>query len=244
MKLILFDVDGTLTEPRKSILDPMLTTLKQLKKIDNLILGIVGGSNLEKQQQQLGDAIQLFDYIFSENGLVSFENGKLFHRRSIAEHLGEKNLQLFLNSALHKLSLIELPIKRGTFIEFRSGIINISPIGRDCNYQERLDFNKYDLQHGIRKKLIQELQHQFSHLNLNYSLGGQISIDIFPIGWDKTYCLQHIENKNFTQIHFFGDKTLKDGNDYEIYNSPKVIGHAVNSPNDTIRICQALFLSP
>jgi len=42
--------------------------------------------------------------------------------------------------------------------------------------------------------------------------GGQISFDVFPVGWDKTYCLKHIEDEGFKTIHFFGDKT------YEVKN--------------------------
>lgn len=33
---------------------------------------------------------------------------------------------------------------RGTFIEFRSGMINVSPIGRNCSQEERDEFEKYD----------------------------------------------------------------------------------------------------
>lgn len=33
---------------------------------------------------------------------------------------------------------------RGTFIEFRTGMINICPIGRNCSHQERLEFYEYD----------------------------------------------------------------------------------------------------
>lgn len=54
------------------------------------------------------------------------------------------------------------------------------------------------------------LEEKFAHLNLKYSIGGQISFDVFPIGWDKTYCLRFIENE-FTDIHFFGDKTYEVG---------------------------------
>ena len=35
--------------------------------------------------------------------------------------------------------------------------------------------------------------------------GGQISIDVFPEGWDKRFCLQYLTE--FKEIHFFGDKT-------------------------------------
>ena len=44
-------------------------------------------------------------------------------------------------------------------------------------------------------------------LKIQFSIGGQISVDIFPEGWDKTYCLQFVENK-YDEIHFFGDKIL------------------------------------
>lgn len=81
-----------------------------------------------------------------------------------------------------------------------------------------------------------------------YSIGGQISFDVFPKGWDKTYCLQHLENDakkpggiHYTTIHFFGDKTFKGGNDYEIYEDPRTTGHSVKTPEDTVRILKELF---
>jgi phosphomannomutase len=85
---------------------------------------------------------------------------------------------------------------------------------------------------------------KFNNLDDNYdlqfSIGGQISIDIFPKGWDKTYCLQFVENK-YDTIHFFGDKTEKNGNDYEIYNDPRVIGYKVSDYTETIQILKSLF---
>lgn len=33
---------------------------------------------------------------------------------------------------------------RGTFVEFRNGLINVSPIGRNCSQEERIAFNEYD----------------------------------------------------------------------------------------------------
>lgn len=35
-------------------------------------------------------------------------------------------------------------MKRGTFVEFRKGMLNVSPIGRNCSQQEREEFEKYD----------------------------------------------------------------------------------------------------
>lgn len=55
-------------------------------------------------------------------------------------------------------------------------------------------------------------------------------------GWDKTYCLKHVKDQNFKEIHFFGDKTEPGGNDHEIYTSNMVIGHSVKGPEDTQQI--------
>lgn len=81
-----------------------------------------------------------------------------------------------------------------------------------------------------------------------YSIGGQISFDVFPTGWDKTYCLGHLEADakrpdgiEYTTVHFFGDKTHKGGNDYEIYSDPRTIGHAVDGPEHTARLVKDLF---
>jgi len=81
-----------------------------------------------------------------------------------------------------------------------------------------------------------------------YSIGGQISFDVFPTGWDKTYCLGHLEADakrtggiEYTTVHFFGDKTHKGGNDYEIYEDPRTIGHAVKGPEHTMEILKELF---
>ena len=60
--------------------------------------------------------------------------------------------------------------------------------------------------------MVSYLEKELKDLNLSFSLGGQISIDIFPKGWDKTYCLQFVENK-YDKIYFFGDRTEKNGND-------------------------------
>jgi phosphomannomutase len=122
-------------------------------------------------------------------------------------------------------------------------MINVSPIGRNASVEERNEFEEFDKKAGVRAAMVKALQERFSHLNLTYSIGGQISFDVFPNGWDKTYALGLVEKEGqFTDIHFFGDKTFKGGNDYEIYEDPRTTGHAVSSPADTMRIINELFL--
>lgn len=127
-------------------------------------------------------------------------------------------------------------------------MINVSPIGRNASVAERNDYEAYDKQHHIRTTMIEKLKAAFPDLGLTYSVGGQISFDVFPTGWDKTYCLRHIEvdkerpdGVEYTTIHFFGDKAYKGGNDWEIYSDERTVGHAVKNPDDTFRQLKEMF---
>lgn len=89
--------------------------------------------------------------------------------------------------------------------------------------------------------MVAAFKKEFAELDLQFSIGGQISFDVFPVGWDKTYCLKFLKPEEFDEIHFFGDKTYCGGNDFEIYEHERTIGHAVTCPEDTIKLLKELF---
>lgn len=239
--IALFDVDGTLTQPRGEITPEMMEFMMKLK--ENVTVGIVGGSDLDKQKEQLGDdVVTRFPYNFSQNGLVAYKDGEIIGVQSIDKFLGEENVSRIVNWTLKYLSDLKLPVKRGTFFEFRSGMFNISPIGRNCSRAERNDYEVFDLENKVRETMVAKMKEEFKDLNLQFSIGGQISFDVFPQGWDKTYCLNFIKAEDFDEIHFFGDKTFVGGNDYEIFTSDRTIGHTVTSPDDTKAQCTELFM--
>ena len=236
----MFDVDQTLTPARKTIQQSMIDTLdKCIAK--GIAVGIVSGSDLHKVKEQVGEAlINKSLYTFSENGLYSLKNGAFFSQKSVKDYLGEDRLKKLINFCLHYIADLDIPIKRGTFIEYRTGMLNISPIGRNCSREERDEFEQYDHKTGVRKAFVEKLRAEFGD-DLTFSIGGQISFDVFPKGWDKSYCLQFVE-QDFDEIHFFGDKCKAGGNDHEIYEDPRTIGHEVQTPDDTIRILEEIFL--
>ncbi|XP_068607253.1 phosphomannomutase 2 [Brachionichthys hirsutus] len=240
--LCLFDVDGTLTAARQRVTPHMAEFLEKLRT--RVRVGVVGGSDLRKIKEQLGDdVIQKMDYVFAENGLEAYKNGQLLSVQSIQNQMGEEVLQDLINFCLNYMAKIKLPKKRGTFIEFRNGMLNISPIGRSCTQEERKEFYELDQKEKIREKFVAVLKEEFRGRGLTFSIGGQISFDVFPDGWDKRFSLGIVAKDDYSTIHFFGDKTKPGGNDYEIYCDPRTVGHEVSCPEDTLQICQQLFFT-
>jgi len=239
--LALFDVDGTLTEPRKLVSPETVAFLAALR--EKIAIGVVGGSDLVKQKEQLGDSPAMFDWCFAENGLWAAKDGAVIGETSFKDHLGEEKPKKLINWILRYFADLDIPVKRGTFIEFRQGMLNVSPIGRNCSREERNDFEKFDLEHKVRETMVAKLKQEFADYKLTYSIGGQISFDLFPQGWDKTYCLRYLPEADFDEIHFFGDKTFVGGNYYEIFEHPRTVGHAIADANPltTLKKLSELF---
>ena len=234
--LLLFDIDGTLTEARKSIKENMIDCLKKNSSYEDIDIATVGGSDLPKAKEQLKSAIDFLKFVFTENGLVYLDEKKELHKvNKISAFLGYDKLKEFVNFCLKYVGELDIPVKTGTFVELRTGLINVSPIGRNCSQEERDSFVIYNKEHQILEKFREILIKNFGEkFGLEISIGGQISFDVFPIGWDKRYCLQFVE-KLYDNIIFFGDKGYYGGNDYEIITNEKITkGIRVKNPEDTI----------
>ena len=237
---VLFDIDGTLTPSRRSITPEVLKMLQDLRQ--RAIVGVVGGSDLPKQMEQLGkDVFDIVDYSFSENGLVAYKGHELIGKNSIREKFTNENYKKFVNWTLRYIADLDIPFKTGTFIELRTGVINVSPVGRNCTPEQRKEFAQLDKEHHYRETMVAKMREEFKDYNLQFSIGGEISFDVFPVGWSKIYCLKYLEGK-FDEIHFFGDMTREGGNDYEIAHDPRVISHTVLNPEDTVKQVTELFL--
>ena len=53
--------------------------------------------------------------------------------------------------------------------------------------------------------------------------------------------MDFMDEANGGKIHFFGDKTERGGNDFEIFEDSRTVGHAVRDPDDTMRIVREIF---
>ena len=133
-----------------------------------------------------------------------------------------------------------VPFKTGLFIEYRTGLINVCPAGRKMTLEQRKDFVEFNKEKKTLIQVAEKLRNKFGK-DLTFSIGGQTSIDCFPHGWDKTYCLQFLVG-DYSDIHFFGDKCYKGGNDFEIFLDKRTKGNWIkNGPLQTIQLLEKLF---
>lgn len=250
--LVLFDVDGTLTEAREPISVKMLKALRELCKYTEI--GFLTGSGLEYIKEQLWPAlndpiIKRNCHLLPCNGteylITSGEQEIIFNEISksvMKEEIGPENinrlLKLLCSLQNEIISDYELPLA-GNFIQNRGSMINWCPIGRSADRLQRGIFKGMDDEQYIRSKYMDKLVSSLkdAEVEVTVKLGGDTSFDIYPNGWDKTYALNHFEGDDWV-FWFVGDRCYPQGNDYEIFSLLKDTGRAfeTGSPEETIEI--------
>ena len=109
----------------------------------------------------------MFDFCFAENGLTYYRLGQPTPSHSFIQWLGEEKYQRIAKFCLRYISELEgLPTMRGTFIEFRNGMINVSPVGRNASNAERDEFAKWDAKSKCREKMVEALRKEFADYGL------------------------------------------------------------------------------
>jgi len=227
MKALIFDMDGTLTEPRQPISNEMIEVLRKLPNSYKKYL--VTGSDMAKVEEQIPVEFLLsfFDKVFACNGTRVFNTNldlddeskpaepELIHKVNLIDFYSEADLNHIVNTLLKLAHETHTKIKTGTFVEWRESQINFSVVGRNCTSLQREDYVKWDNKSRERKKLVEQLENKFQGWGLSFRLGGQISIDVTRQGWDKSYAFNNIAEKPEDCV-YFGDKIVPGGNDFDI----------------------------
>uniref|UniRef100_A0A6G6AD26 phosphomannomutase n=1 Tax=Borely moumouvirus TaxID=2712067 RepID=A0A6G6AD26_9VIRU len=241
MTIILFDIDGTLALSGQKITSDMIEILRQLLS-KNFTLGLVGGGTYDKIKYQMDIAIEFFKYIFSECGAVIHVNNRLIFEKRMTDCCDRLVLNGLIRQAL--ISISEMPIiYNGNQIDFRKGLVYISPPGMQANVYERNYFLEADQKYNLRQKLLDDLKTVDKNNKFEISFGGSVGIAIHPIGWNKSQAVDYLSGfTDDTDIYYFGDRTEPDGNDYPIFIHPKINGISVKDYIDTSNKLKDMFL--
>lgn len=201
----IFDVDGTLTASRSKI-DPAFEAwfIEWQKKHDTYL---VTGSDYPKTLEQLGDEI-------INNAKMVFNCcGNEVRVGKLITHQSDWQPPHALIDALdEELTNSQFPVKTGRHIEIRTGLVNFSIVGRNATREQREQYIKWDNDTTERIDIALRLERRFD--DIDFMLGGETGLDIYPTGKDKRQVLDFIKNDG--PNIFFGDKTLPGGNDYPL----------------------------
>lgn len=247
-RIILFDMDGTLTPARKPMEIDILDALRKLNQAD-FEIGIVTGSDFDYLQEQCH---LLFNSSLRNQIHYLPCNGTKYYRLDIQstplsqinmiQKLGQKRynqlLAITVQAQLNLINQYPLLSFTGNFFHYRGSMLNWCPIGRAAGSHERALWERLDHDNKIRLPLLEQARREYSKTGLDsltINLGGETSFDIYPIGWDKTYALKYFRDH---QIYFIGDRCQPNGNDHHIYEACKPYSWETRGPEETIKIIQ------
>jgi len=209
MTIYVFDMDGTLTPPRQPMTKEFAESFLKWQKTHKSY--IATGSDMKKVEEQLPDfIINSFTGLYTSMGNVLTAKGNIVYQNNFTpDDKLFTILKNFRNQTKYTGQLYS------NYIEERIGMINFSVLGRDCPYSAREQYSSWDKDNREREKIAEILRSEFPDYEI--SVGGSISIDITPKGYGKGQIARHLRKQYpDEEIMFFGDKTFKGGNDYEL----------------------------
>ena len=203
----LFDIDGTLTPPRQKMDEDFARFFLQFAK-DNVVY-LTTGSDRPKALEQVGeDIMAACNGVFTCCGNEFWEGDKLVYER---EFYPSGKLVSFLQSCVDDS---KFPTKAGRHFEQRKGMLNFSVVGRNATLEERAKYSEWDKRKHEREEIACTiLAERRLFGNVDVAIGGEISIDIYPVGRDKSQSVVTVRQLHALPIVFMGDKMEAGGND-------------------------------
>ena len=247
----LFDVDGTLTPAKSEINHDFAKDF--LKWCQGRQVYIVsGGSFLRIINQVKYPILDKMSGVFACMGNVYYKNMYSSDSYSNWNKIYENkfaisNKRNFLSELDWIVKDSPFHIKTGKHYEERTGMINFSVVGRNATMEQRKIYEDYDAKFKERQKIVEKLSKKYE--DIDFVVGGAVSIDIFNKGNDKSQVMKQLEGAlKVRQVVFVGDRIPFPGNDYSL---AKVLrehpnGHAieVESWKDTAKLLSTdLFAS-
>lgn len=231
VKVLAFDLDGTLAESKQIIPDKIAAELNRL--LDSYTVAIVTGGNIEQVQRQVVSKLA------NPTGLEVFScSGATYHIyglngiTEIYEHMIKDDdrweIQAQIEAAARKLGYW-VEVTHGNAFEFRGSQLTWSACGQLAAVDVK---SGYDPTGEKRKAIIAELNLP----GFDVRLGGMTSIDVSLKGYDKGYAMEVLTKSGYKldEIIYFGDQFGPSGNDLPVRKAG-VLCYTVKNWGETLK---------
>lgn len=237
--IILFDLDGTLTESRQQVEPDMAELFTRLTK--QYKVGIVSGCSLDRIDEQLLNHVpgcEIFNlYLFPSTASCGYKfgmNGDLVC-------LYEKLITLEEKSRITDIMLFVchnvVDHSYGEIIEDRGGQIALALTGLDAPLDVKRNFDPDNRKREALKAELDKLLTGYEVI-----IGGTTTISVTRKGVDKSCCLNAIvvDGIRLDKVLYIGDALYKGGNDYPLVQAG-IDCISVSSLSETAVVIQKLL---
>ena len=242
-KMVVFDLDGTLTKSKMAIDGEMAKMVEQLS--DKMIVAVTSGASFKQFKKQLLGNLE-FNKQFS-NLLLLPTNGASFYRykegkwQKIYQHLiktSEKaQIKVAFKKVYEEIGYKNPDVTYGNVLEDRGSQITFEALGQKAPLSKRREWNKTsDRRKEIKKALDKYLRPKFQVM-----IAGLTSIDILEKGIDKSFgisTMRKIFRLKKDEVAFVGDAIRPGANDFEAIKSG-VEMIKVTGPEETKKIIKS-----
>jgi len=245
-KLIVFDLDGTLTPSKAPMHKDMSRLLARLLRIK--MVAVIGGAKYSLFKWQFINRFRfpreelknLFLFPTSSTAFYKYAHGawrKVYSHALSPEE--KKKIFTAFNWLFKKLNYSHPKKVYGEIIEDRETQITFSPLGQKAPIPLKERWRKRN--NALRFEMARMLQRKLPQFNVR--VGGITSIDVTEKGLDKAYGIRQIEKTlgvKRKDMFFVGDAIFPGGNDYAVVRAG-VDYVKVSGPQETKKVIQFLL---
>ncbi len=241
-KLIVFDLDGTLSESKSSLDTEMSTLLHDLLGI--VKVAVISGGDWSQFKIQLLTNLPHDKHL--ENLSILPTSGTKFYqfvgdwKKIYSEDFTTIEKEKIVSSLKKALEIAGYQVEKiwGEVIEDRGSQITYSALGQQAPLEEK---NKWDSGFTKRKKIKEILDTFIPEFCVR--IGGSTSIDITKPRIDKAYGIRKLRDIlgiTLKEMIFIGDALFVGGNDYPAEEAG-VVSIQVKNPDETKRVIETII---
>ena len=214
IKLIAFDLDGTLTQHKQPLVGENLETMRRLAEKYRLVM--VGAGQTMRIFNQMGQfPIDIIGNYGMQQARYDRETDDLVTVADACVPCDRESVESRVTALRQKYGFTEYV---GDNVQFHpSGCVTFPILGTKADIADKLAF---DPDRSKRRKIYEEVKAAFPEFTV--FVGGSSSFDMAPAPYDKYYALsKYCEEKGIKheEAVFVGDDYGPGGNDESVYKS-------------------------
>ena len=246
MKLVIFDLDGTLAESKQPLTAEMAGLFTKL--LEKLPVGIISGGALSQFLKQVVAQLPVEAnlshlYLLPTSGAALYEFRGDDWKKVYEERLSEKDkdvIETAIREAVEETGVIKFSDQTlGERLEYRGGQVSFSALGQQAPVSLKKDWDPDKSKRRALQAAIQKLLPK----GFTAAMGGMTTIDVTKAGVDKAYGVHKLcERLKISEPDalYVGDELGAGGNDEAVYKT-NVETKSVADPVKTMLLIEEII---